>query len=254
MDLISSLKMAWQSLLANKMRSFLTMLGVIIGVGAVIAMVALSQGTAAGITDRISSMGANLLTVSAGGNSGPIRGGNTAQLSMGDVEAIKALPLVKYVAAEASINSATIANGSATWTTTVDGTSPDLMKIKDWPVEQGSFFEESDANSSSRVAVVGQTIVENLFTDGANPLGKTIRINGLSFTILGVLEKKGSSGPRDQDDIIYIPLSTAQQRLLGSTTVGTINVQASNQEALTPLKEYISYSFTSAASPGSYRR
>lgn len=238
MDLLSSLKMAWQSLLANKMRSFLTMLGVIIGVGAVIAMVALSQGTAAGITERISSMGANLLTVSAGGSSGPIRGGNTAQLSMGDVEAIKTLPLVKYVAAEASINSATVANGSATWTTTIDGTSSDLMKIKDWPVEQGSFFAENDAKSSKRVAVVGQTVVENLFTDGS-PLGKKIRINGLSFTIIGVLEKKGSSGPTDQDDIIYIPLSTAQQRLLGSNTVRTINIQATSQEALTPLKDYI---------------
>lgn len=239
MDLLSSLKMAWQSLLANKMRSFLTMLGVIIGVAAVIAMVALSQGTASGITERISSMGANLLTVTAGGSSGPIRGGNTAQLTMGDVEAIKDLPLVKYVAAEANVNSATVANGSATWTTTVDGTSPDLMKIKDWPIVQGEFFDESDLDSSSRVAVIGQTIIDNLFTDGSDFLGKTIRINGLSFTIIGVLEEKGSSGPTDQDDVIYIPLSTAQQRLLGSNTVRTINIQASSQEALAPLKEYM---------------
>ncbi len=239
MDLLSSLKMAWQSLLANKMRSFLTMLGVIIGVAAVIAMVALSQGTAAGITERISSMGANLLTISAGGSSGPIRGGNTSQLTMGDVEAIKSLPLVRYVAPEASINSATVANGSLTWTTTIDGTNPELMKIKDWPVEQGSFFDENDNKNKERVAVVGQTVIENLFTNGGSPLGQTIRINGLSFTIVGVMEEKGSSGPTDQDDIIYIPLSTAQQRLLGSSTVRTINVQAASQEALTPLKEYI---------------
>jgi len=239
MDLLSSLKMAWQSLLANKMRSFLTMLGVIIGVAAVIAMVALSQGTAAGITERISSMGANLLTISAGGSSGPIRGGNTSQLTMGDVEAIKSLPLVKYVAPEASINSATVANGSLTWTTTIDGTNPELMKIKDWPVEQGSFFDENDNKNKERVAVVGQTVIENLFTNSGSPLGQTIRINGLSFTIVGVMEEKGSSGPTDQDDIIYIPLSTAQQRLLGSSAVRTINVQAASQEALTPLKEYI---------------
>lgn len=238
MDLLSSLKMAWQSLLANKMRSFLTMLGVIIGVGAVIAMVALSQGTASGITERISSMGANLLTVSAGGSSGPIRGGNTAQLTMGDVEAIKDLPLVKYVAAEVSVNSATVVNGSATWTTTVDGTSPELMKIKDWPVVQGSFFDERDLESCNRVAVVGQTIVENLYANGS-PLGNTLRINGLTFTVIGVLEEKGSSGRDDQDDVIYIPLSTAQQRLIGSNTVRTINVQANRQEALEPLKEYI---------------
>jgi len=239
MDLRSSVKMALQSLLMNKMRSFLTMLGVIIGVGAVIAMVALSQGTASGITDRISSMGSNLLTVSAGGSSGPIRGTNTAKLTNGDVEAIKELPLVKYVAAESSVSSATIAVGSNTWTTTVDGTAPELMTIKNWPTTKGSFFDESDVNSMNRVAVLGTTVVTNLFADGASPLGETIKINGLSFTVVGVLKEKGSSGGQDQDDIIYVPLSTAQQRLLGSATVRSINVQATSEEALTPLKEYI---------------
>lgn len=239
MDLLSSLKMAWQSILANKMRSFLTMLGVIIGVGAVIAMVAMGQGTAAGITERISSMGANLLTVTAGGSSGPIRGGNTSQLTMGDVEAIQQLPLVKYVAAEASMNSATVTCGNATWTTNVDGTSPDLMKIKDWPVVEGAFFSASDLNKCSRVAVIGQSIIDNLFVDGSDPLGQSIRINGLSFTVVGILEEKGSSGRNDQDDIIYIPLSTAQQRLIGSQSVQSINVQASSQEALAPLKNYM---------------
>ncbi|MDD2620700.1 MAG: ABC transporter permease, partial [Syntrophomonadaceae bacterium] len=154
-------------------------------------------------------------------------------------EAIRSLPLVKKVAAESSINSATIALGSNTWTTTVTGTSPELQTIKNWPAVQGSFFEQSDVDDLNRVAVVGQTVVENLFLDGSNPLGKVMRINGLSFTVVGVLEEKGSSGPTDQDDIIYIPLSTAQQRLLGSQTVRTINVQASSAEALTPVKEYI---------------
>lgn len=238
MDLISSLKMAWQSLLANKMRSFLTMLGVIIGVGAVIAMVALSQGTATGITERISSMGSNLLTISAGGGFGPVRGANTAQLSMGDVEAIKTLPLVKYAAAEASVNGATIAAGSQTWTTTVDGTVPELMKIKEWPVAQGEFFDESDLTSMNRVAVLGQTVADNLFA-GGRATGNTIKINGLSFTIVGVLEEKGSSSGSDQDDIIYVPLTTAQQRLIGSSSVRTINVQATSQDALTTLKDYI---------------
>ncbi|MDD3365259.1 MAG: ABC transporter permease [Syntrophomonas sp.] len=240
MDLLSSLKMAWQSLIANKMRSFLTMLGVIIGVGAVIAMVALSQGTASGITSRISSMGSNLLTVSAGGSSGPIRGISTSKLTNGDVEAIKNLPLVKYVAAESSINSATIAIGSSTWTTTVDGTAPELMTIKSWDTVQGTFFTASDVDSVNRVAVLGSTVVTNLFADGSSPLGQVIKINGLSFNVVGVLSTKGSSGRDDPDDIIYIPLSTAQQRLLGSTTVKTINVQGTSEEGLTSLKEYIS--------------
>ncbi|HWP97765.1 MAG TPA: ABC transporter permease [Syntrophomonadaceae bacterium] len=239
MDLLSTLQMAWRSLLTNKMRSFLTMLGVIIGVGAVIAMVALSQGTSSGITDRISSMGANLLTISAGGSSGPIRGTNTAKLTNGDVEAIKELPLVKYVAAESSVSSATVAVGSTTWTTTVDGTAPELQKIKDWPTVQGDFFTQSDLNSMNRVAVLGNTVVTNLFSSASNALGKTIRINGLDFTVVGVLKSKGSSGGSDQDDIIYIPLTTAQQRLIGSQTVRSINVQASSAAALTPLKDYI---------------
>jgi len=239
MDLVSTIQMAWRSLLVNKMRSFLTMLGIIIGVGAVIAMVALSQGTSSGITDRISSMGANLLTISAGGSSGPIRGVSTAQLTNSDVEAIKTLPLVKYVAGEASTNGATVALGSDTWTTTVDGTAPELQLIKNWPTTQGDFFTASDVTNMSRVAVLGSTVVENLFLNGGSPLGQTIRINGIDFTVIGVLSTKGSSGGSDQDDIIYIPLSTAQQRLLGSQTVRTINVQGVSAEALTPLKEYL---------------
>lgn len=239
MDLFSTIKMAMQSLVVNKMRSFLTMLGVIIGVGAVITMVALSQGTASGITDRISSMGANLLTITAGGSSGPIRGTNTAKLTMNDVDAIKSLPLVKYVAAEASTTNATIAVGSTTWTTTVDGTAPELMTIKDWPTTQGSFFTQSDITNMRRVAVLGTTVVSNLFSSSSKALGQTIRINGLDFTVVGVLKEKGSSSGSDQDDIIYIPLSTAQQRLLGSKTVSSINVQATSAEALTPLINYI---------------
>ncbi len=238
MDLLSSLQMAWRSLLVNKMRSLLTMLGVIIGVGAVIIMVALSQGTASGITERISSMGANLLTISAGGNSGPIRGTNTARLTNADVEAIKTLPLIQYVAPESSLNSATIAAGSNTWTTTVDGTSPELQLIKNWPTARGAFFDQNDMDYKNRVAVLGQTVVDNLFPN-SNPLGQSIRINGFNFTVIGVLTDKGSSMGQDQDDIIYIPLTTAQQRLLGSSSVRNINVQATSAEALTALKEYI---------------
>ncbi len=242
MDLLSSLKMAWQSLLVNKMRSFLTMLGVIIGVGAVIIMVSLSQGTASGITDRISSMGSNLLTITSGGSSGPIRGVSTAKLTNGDVEALKTLPLVQYVAPESSISGATIAVGSTTWTTTVDGTFPELQSIKNWPTQAGDFFDASDLSNMSRVAVLGSTVATNLFANARSALGQDIKINGITFQVIGVLTAKGSSTGgmgQDQDDIIYIPLSTAQQRLLGSTSVRSINVQATSAEALTPLKEYI---------------
>lgn len=238
MDMLSSLKMAWQSLMVNKMRSFLTMLGVIIGVGAVIIMVALGQGTTSGITSRISSMGANLLTISAQGGFGPIRGTTTNQLTNADVEAIKTLPLVKYVAAESS-TSGTISYGNNTWTTTVDGTMPELMSIKSWDTGQGSFFTEEDLDGIKRVAVLGSTVVENLFPGGGTPVGENIRINGLTFSVVGVLEDKGSSSGNDQDDIIYIPLTTIQQRMSGGNTVRSISVQAASQESLTPLKEYL---------------
>jgi len=240
MDILSSLKMAWQSLLVNKMRSFLTALGVIIGVAAVIVMVSLGQGTTSGITSRISSMGSNLLTITASGGFGPVRGSvNTARLTNGDVEAIRELPLVQYVAPESSINGATVVAGSATWTTNVDGTSPELQLIKDWPMVEGDFFTQADYDSTARVAVLGTTVVENLFGSGGNAVGQTIKINGLSFNVIGVLEEKGSTMGSDQDDIVYIPLSSAQQRLLGSASIRSINVQAQSPEALTPLKEYI---------------
>jgi putative ABC transport system permease protein len=245
MDLLATLQIAYRSLFVNKMRSILTMLGIIIGVGAVIAMVSLSQGATAGITERIASMGSNLLMVRAGGGgfgAGPIRGGgnSSAQISMLDVEAIKELPLVKYVAPEASISSATVAAGSNTWTTEVDGTTPELQMIKSWPTSQGSFFDQNDVDNASAVAVLGQTAADNLFPDNSMPLGQIIRINGLDFAVIGLLTTKGSGGMgNDQDDIIYIPLTTAQQRLLGSQTVRMVNVQAESQEAVAPLQDFI---------------
>lgn len=240
MELRSTLQMAWRSLLVNKMRSLLTMLGVIIGVASVIAMVALSQGATTGITERISSMGSNLLTISGGGGFGPVRGANPAQLTMEDVEAIRSLPLVKYVAPEASLNNATIAVGSSTWTANVDGTTPELMAIKNWPTEQGDFFDDYDLELRAPVAVLGQTVVSNLFPGMTSPVGQVIRINGLDFNVIGVLSTRGAAGMgQDQDNMIYIPLTTAQQRLLGSTSVRMINVQATSQEALTTLKDYI---------------
>jgi putative ABC transport system permease protein len=240
MDLISSLQMAWRSIAINKLRSALTMLGVIIGVASVITMVALSQGTASGITDRISSMGANLLTVSPSGGFGPVRGGaSTARLTMGDVEAIRSLPLIANVAPEVGVNGATLTAGNNTWTSAVTGTTPELQSIKKWETVDGEFFTYSDVDEISRVAVVGQTIVENLFPGGTSPVGQSFRINGVNFTVIGVLEEKGDSGMSDQDDIVYIPLTTAQQRFTGSQTLRSINVQATSTEALTPLKNYI---------------
>lgn len=142
------------------------------------------------------------------------------------------------MAAEASTNNCTITLGSNTWSTTVDGTVPELQTIKNWPAVQGSFFTQEDVNNLKPVAVLGQTVVTNLF-NGSNPLGQTIGINGLNFTVVGVLEEKGDSAGSDQDDIIYVPITTAQQKLLGSQTVRSINVQATSQKALSTLQDFI---------------
>ena len=240
MDFGSIFQIAWRSLLVNKLRSFLTMLGIIIGVGAVIIMVSLSQGATSGITERIASMGSNLLMVTTGGGFGPVRGASAgSQLTVDDAQAIAELPLVQYVAPEASTN-VTAASGSATWTSSVSGTVPALQLIKDWPTSLGGFFTQDDVDQCALVAVLGQTVVDNLFSTGENPLGKLIRLNGLNFTVIGVLEARGAQGMgADQDNTIYVPLTTAQQRLLGSTTVRLINVQAASPEALASLQDAV---------------
>jgi len=234
-----TLQIAWKSLFANKMRSILTMLGIIIGVAAVIIMVSLSQGATAGITERIAGMGSNLLMVRPGGNFGPVRGTSTTKLTYEDAQAISRLPMVKAVAPEAS-SQVTVTAGSNTWSTSVSGTVPQLQMIKDWSTSQGGFFSDNDVERGALVAVLGQTVVENLFPNGINNLNSDIRINGLTFTVVGVLSSKGAGGTgSDQDDTIYIPLTTAQQRFLGSTSVRVINVQATSEQALTTLKETI---------------
>ena len=239
MNLWITLQIAWKSLFANKMRSILTMLGIIIGVAAVIIMVSLSQGATAGITERIAGMGSNLLMVRPGGNFGPVRGTSTTKLTYEDAQAISRLPMVKAVAPEAS-SQVTVTAGSNTWSTSVSGTVPQLQMIKDWSTSQGGFFSDNDVERGALVAVLGQTVVENLFPNGINNLNSDIRINGLTFTVVGVLSSKGAGGTgSDQDDTIYIPLTTAQQRFLGSTSVRVINVQATSEQALTTLKETI---------------
>jgi putative ABC transport system permease protein len=236
MNLITVIQIAWRSLLVNKLRSILTMLGIIIGVAAVIVMVALSQGATAGITDRISSMGSNLLMVMPGGGSGPVRGGSVSQLTWEDAKAISQLPMAQYVAPEVS-SQVTAVVGNNTWTAAVSGTVPELRAIKDWPLAQGVFFSDQEVEGMSMVAVLGQTVVDNLFP-GGNPLSQTIRLNGLDFTVVGVLAAKGGTTTGgDQDNTIYIPLSTAQLRLLGTTNINLINVQATSQEVLPALQE-----------------
>ena len=219
--------MAIIALKANKMRTFLTMLGIIIGVGAVIALVSVGMGVKSNVTSSISSLGSNMLIVSPGSsNRGGIRGaaGSMQTLKYDDAEAIKEkIKGIDYVSPTVS-GSYQVVNGNMNWNTSVQGVTPEFMSIRSLTVSYGSFISQSDMNKRQRVAVIGTTVASNLFgTD--NPVGQNIRINNQPFKVVGLLESKGqSSMGQDQDDMIYIPLTTAQERMLGITYVQSINV------------------------------
>ncbi|WP_084413316.1 ABC transporter permease [Desulfovirgula thermocuniculi] len=182
----------------------------------------------------------NLLLVTPGGSFGPVRGGEGAgRLTAADAEAIARLPMVRYVAPEVSAG-VTAAYGRQAYSTTVSGTTPELQQIKNWPTLYGAFFTREDVNRMAAVAVLGKTVADNLFLPGTNPVGEKIRINGLSFTVTGVLAPLGASlGGSDQDNVIYVPLTTAQQKLIGTRYVRLINVQAESAAALPALQEAV---------------
>lgn len=241
MKLQDSFGVAINGLKANKLRSALTMLGIIIGVSAVIIMISVGQGASKSIQDRISSMGSNLLMVFPGAGQGAVRGagGNVNTLTVEDAEALSSLNNVLYTAPELSTN-ATLGYASQTWTAQVDGTTPEMQFIKDWPTSSGSFFAEDDVRSANPVAVIGQTVADNLYPSGTDPVGTQIRINKLAFTVVGVLQQKGASmGGQDQDNSVYIPISTAQIRLMGVKNVRLINVQAATPESMASLQAEI---------------
>ncbi|HOV80463.1 MAG TPA: ABC transporter permease [Bacillota bacterium] len=234
MNFLNNFEVAINGIEANKLRSSLTMLGIIIGVAAVIIMISVGQGASKKISDQISSMGSNLLMVFSGAGMGPVRGasGSVNTLTLADAEAIAGLSMVANVAPELSA-SATIAYGSRTWTAQVNGTTPEMQFIKNWAVGSGAFFTGEDVNSSSLVAVLGKTVADNLFSSGEDPVGSTIRINKLAFTVVGVMSAKGASmGGQDQDDVVYVPVTAVQKRMLGVNYVRMINVQAETEDSM----------------------
>ena len=221
--------MALSALVANKLRSLLTMLGVIIGVAAVIALVSVGMGVRSGITSNFESLGANTVIVQPGSSNrgGPRQAaGSMKTLKYDDAKAIEAkVKNIDYVSPTVS-SSYQIVNGNQNWNSNVTGVTPELLPIRSLSIESGSFISKSDMQKRSRVAVIGSTVAMNLF-GGENPVGQNIRINNQPFKIVGLLTTKGSSGfGQDQDDIVYIPLTTAQERMLGITYVQSINVQA----------------------------
>jgi putative ABC transport system permease protein len=236
--LFSSLIVALRALRVNKLRSFLTMLGIIIGVGAVIIMVAIGAGASDMISKQIASMGSNLIMVLPGATTagGARMGmGSVSTLNSDDARAIKEeCPAVKEVAPIWG-GVTQVVYGNQNWNTGVNGTPPSFFSIREWPIESGRIYTEQEDTGSVKVAVVGQTVAENLF-GGENPLGQIIRIKKVPFTVVGVLSRKGQSARGDdQDDVVYIPLSTSQKKVFGSAlpkTVRIILVQAQSLELM----------------------
>ena len=226
--------MAVNALLANKLRSLLTMLGIIIGVGAVIAMVSIGMGVRTSVADSFASLGSNMLIVMPGSaNTGGVRGkaGSRKSLKYDDAKAIESkIKGIDYVSPSVS-GAYQVVNGNLNWNTTVEGVTPELMQIRSLKVENGSFITANDMAKRSRVAIIGPTVATNLFGT-ENPVGKNIRIDNQPFKVIGITASKGQSIGQDQDDVIYIPITTAQERMLAITHVHSINIQVSSPEMM----------------------
>jgi putative ABC transport system permease protein len=223
----STFRISFRALKVNKMRSALTMLGIIIGVGAVIAMLAVGTGASKKISDQISSMGSNLIMILPGATTaGGVRMGAGTQptLTLGDADAIKReCPAVQDVAPVLN-GVAQIVYGHQNWSTGVLGTTPSMLIVRDWSLAAGRSFTEQDVKSATKVCLLGQSVVDNLFGD-MDPTGQFIRIKNVPFVVNGVLAPKGQSAQgQDQDDTVLIPVTTAQKKLFGTSFPGMVRI------------------------------
>ncbi|HET9136184.1 MAG TPA: ABC transporter permease [Candidatus Kapabacteria bacterium] len=232
-NIYSSMMMAFESLGHNKTRSFLTMLGIIIGVGAVITMTAIGSGAKKAVADQISSLGTNVLTIFPGASFGggiSFGAGTSNKLTENDANALRRSSLITAVAPIATASAQVVAANS-NWSTRVNGTSPDYITVRNWGLTYGSNFSTNDVVHEANVCILGKTVADNLFPNGNNPVGQTIRIRKLPFKVLGVMEAKGfNSFGVDQDDIILAPLTTVQKKILGITWLNTIIASAITAE------------------------
>ncbi len=238
LNLLQALRIALRALRVNKMRSFLTMLGIIIGIAAVIAMLAVGSGASYVISQQIASIGSNIILVLPGSlTSGGLRtgSGGVQTLKAEDSRAIQQECPAVAMAAPIVRGSGQVVYGNQNWSTLLMGTTPEMFVIREWNTVLGRELSSADNDGASKVCVIGETIVKNLFGD-EDPLGKMIRIKKVPFTVIGVLEGKGQSPQgTDQDDVVFVPLRTAQRKLMGSQfpdTVGSILVKARSEEQL----------------------
>jgi putative ABC transport system permease protein len=236
MNFLMIIRVAFRALQRNKMRAALTMLGIIIGVSAVVAMVSIGQGAQATVQAQIDSIGTNLLFVSAGAqNVGGVRSGTgdsgTNTLTVEDLDAIKReVPSVSMITPTVNARGQLV-TGNTNWNTSIQGVSEQYPDVRKWPVQSGEFFADSDVRTAARVLVIGQTIADNLFA-GADPLGQTIRVQSLPFRVVGVMAKKGQDPQgRDQDDVAFTPYTTVQKKILGSPRLQIAYVSAVSPDA-----------------------
>jgi putative ABC transport system permease protein len=242
MTINDTLEETYIALSANKVRSALTILGIVIGISSVIAMVSIGQGAQGSVQSRIQSLGANLVQVLPGAArsfGGPSAGRGSAQtLTLGDAQAIANVSNVSAVSPEVSGRYQVTARGTNT-NTSVVGVMPSYPDVRNVQIADGTFLLDSHIRSAAKVAVVGPTAAHDLFGDSASALGQTIRINRIEFKIIGVTAAKGGSGFANQDDMIFIPLSTASRYLSGNEYLSTISVQAASADAMTTVAQDI---------------
>ena len=245
-DLFETIMEGFQTLTLNKMRTGLAILGIVIGIGSVIALISLGQASQKAIESQIQSLGANLLTISPSGqNNGAVRGaaGGGTTLTLDDSLAIGSSPqitTIKTISPELSRRSQIISGRNNT-NTQIIGVYPAYAEIRKVTLTSGVFISQRDLSAMTKVAVLGPQVVTDLFGDGVNPVGQTIRANGQVLKIIGVTASKGGTGFQNQDDVVYTPLSTAQKQLFGVSYVSSIAVEAKSSDVMTLAQDQIGY-------------
>jgi macrolide transport system ATP-binding/permease protein len=239
-----ALRMALRALRTNIFRTVLTLLGIVIGVGSVVAMMAIGEGAKQDVVTRISAMGTNLLLVRPAGRNTRGYNGAIATLTPEDAEALGKLPNVEAALPEITGN-ATVRLGDVDYQTQIDATTPDYSDMKNWPVEQGTFLSTADNAGYGAVAVLGQTVVENLLPDGGNPIGQYILVNNVPFMVIGVMTTKGAGGGgMDQDDVIFIPLNTGMLRVFGQRFVRSVTVAVKDVSTMDEVQDRVESTLT----------
>jgi putative ABC transport system permease protein len=242
MSVLVVFRVALSALGRNKMRTALTMLGMIIGVSAVITMVALGTGAQQSIESQIQAVGTNVIQVSAGNfQQGGVRMGQGAAATLvpDDATAIAELPGVQYCAAGMNTRGQIVA-GNQNWASQLQGTDVDLPLIRSWPTQQGAFFSPQDVTTASKVAVLGSVVRKNLFADDVDPIGQVIRIQNQPFTVVGVMSEKGQSGMgQDQDDVVFTPYTTVMKKLRGVTYINQITVSAASADQVNKVADEV---------------